>query len=372
MEILPHICFVSDTIHSYFESGIESGTGGAERQQYLLINELLELGYEISIATLDCSHALTTHKNVKIWKVIPDVRGVTLAPYKAIQTIHGLRKIGADIYYVRGNDFLSILTSIYTTLSDSKFIYAIANDSNITPSNYNKSKLLFSVYIKSISSAIKVIAQTESQKHILQDHFGISSTVIPNGYPMPPQDCVVPSNERKYVLWVGSMDPTQKKPMRFINLAKNLPHLDFVMIGPPDNDNPEYFQHVQRESANVSNLRFLGYKNPDEIHTYYRYASVVVNTSDYEGFPNVYLEAWRFATPIISLYHDFDNLIESEPIGIYAGSEEKLIASTEKIATNAECQHELGWAAREYMEENFSIKQLTDSYHQTIKNLAEL
>lgn len=364
----PHVCFVSDTVHSYFGSGIETGTGGAERQQYMLATGLRERGYDVSVATLKYdSPPRRTVDSISIWRVIPDVRGVPLAPYKAAETIRWLRNIDADVYYVRGNDFLCMVTAAYTRLNRRGFIYAIANDSNVDPIHLKRRGFLRYPYIRAMRSADCVVAQTGYQQDVLAEEHKIDALRIPNGYEVPPENELTSHAERDHVLWVGSMNPDQKKPKRFLELARLLPDIQFRIIGPPDNDEPGYYDEIESEARDISNLEFLGFVDPDAIHDHYKTAIALVNTSDYEGFPNIFLEAWRYATPVVSLYHTLDGRLTSEPIGIHAGSMDDLVTAVDQLATIQELRERLGAGGRKYMADNYSFDQLLGQYEKILQ-----
>ncbi len=367
----PSVCFVSDTVHSYFESGIETGTGGAERQQYLLANELVKRGFDVHVATLQYdSRDRQTVDDVTLWHIIPDVRGISNAPYKTLRLLRGLHRIDADIYYVRGNNFLCMVTALYTRTTGRQFVYAVANDSNVDPAQLTDLGVLRYLYVRAMQSADRVIAQTTHQKELLASEHDIDAVQIPNGYDLPPTADLAPHTDRQYVLWVGSMDPKQKRPKRFLDLARQLPDVQFRMIGPPDNDNPEYFDEVEADARSVPNLEFLGFVEPEDIHSQYRDAIGVVNTSDYEGFPNVFLEAWRYGTPVISLQHSLDGILTDEPVGIHAGSMDALVDAVERVTSNSSLHESLGLGGRTYMEENYSLEQLVDRYENILMSFS--
>ncbi len=360
-----HICFVSDTIHSYFGSQIESGTGGAERQQYMLATALQQRGYEVSVLTLKYRPApCEIIDGIAVYAAIPDVRGVLKAPYKALKTMQALRRIDADIYYVRGNDFLCMTTAAYTSVSDSQFLYAVANDANVEPAQLSRLGPLRYPYLWGMRSADTVVAQTDHQQQVLAQEHGICAAQIPNGYDLPSESQLSPHTDRAYVLWVGSMDPDQKHPERFLDLARQLSDISFRMIGPPANDTPDYYHEIERQAESIPNLEFRGFVDPDEIHTQYRDAIALVNTSDYEGFPNVFLEAWRYGTPVVSLYHTLDNVIVEQPVGIHAGSEEALVTAVAQLAEDGAVRKRLGTGGRTYMQNHYSFDSLLASYEE--------
>lgn len=358
----PRICFVSDTIHTYLGSSNVRGAGGAERQQYLLAEQLCERGHSIAVATLNIE---TVHdERFDVYPCIPDVRGVIGAPYKLIHVVNCLRRIDADIYYVRGNDFLCLATALATQLAGGRFVYAVANDADVEPAYWNaRSNLLHRLYLRSLRSADAVTTLTDHQRRVLSDCYGINARVIPCGYNLPNSSEVVEASEREYVLWVGRMDPDQKKPMRFVDLARSLPEEQFLMIGPSDNDEPEHAEIVRRAASEVKNLEYLGFIDPDDIHDYFRRAKLLVNTSDYEGFGNIFLEAWRYETPVISLHYTLDGLIPESDAGVHAeGRVSKLRTVVAELKSDPEMRSRMGAAGRELVESEFTLSTVVDDY----------
>lgn len=365
-----HLCFVSDTLHAYFDSGIESGTGGAERQQYMLATALRDRGYHVSVATLDyTSPTRQPADGIDLWHVIPDVRGVARAPYKALQTIRYLRAIDADVYYVRGNDFLCMVTAAYARLSEAAFVYAVANDANVDPDHLEGMGVFRHPFVRAMRSADAVVAQTRHQQALIEAEHGIEAPRIPNGYDLPDASELLSHGDREHVLWVGSMDPDQKRPARFLELARRLPDLQFRMIGPPDNNDPDYYDEIEADATTIPNIEFLGFVDPDEIHEQYRSAIALVNTSDYEGFPNVFLEAWRFATPVVSLHHTLDGVLVDDPVGVHAGSMDDLATAVERLATDESLRERLGRGGREYVADHYSFDRLLDRYERVFEDV---
>lgn len=373
MKMHKSICFVSDTIHTYFDSGLERGVGGAERQQYMIAQHFRDDGFSISILTLDYDNSTSPEfiDGIEVWKEIPDMRGGTNAPVKAARLLNALRKIDADVYYVRGNDFLCIVTALYCRLTNAKFVYAVANDSNIEPQHYRERNILFTkLYLSSIASADAVTVLTPHQKDVLERHHSIASTVIPCGYDLPPEEELLSHEDREFVLWVGRLDPDQKRPERYLRLARKAPEVPFVMIGPPDNDdeNRSYFDTIRSQAESIENLEFIEFVPPDKIHGYFRRASLLVNTSDYEGFGNVLLEAWRYATPVVTLNYTLHGVIKERCVGVQAESIDDLTNIVKDLHFNHEKREKSGWNGRQLVKNRYSMEIVIQQYRQIFQN----
>ena len=88
----------------------------------------------------------------------------------------------------------------------------------------------------------------------------------------------------------------------------------FIMIGGPDGTNPELFQSVSKQCNALPNLKFLGFQPLDVTERYFDQCKLFVNTSEFEGFPNTFLQAWCRGIPVVS-FVDPDNVIRDNQLG---------------------------------------------------------
>jgi len=362
-----HVCFICPYIYGYLKPGSRKTVGGAERQQHLIATRLQAAGYDVSFITFaDDGEAYEQVDGFDIWKTLPTTNNVRQAPTVLVRLLRSIRRVDADVYYVRGNPPLCILSGYCCTVLGESFVYCVANDSNIELARLPKHHGMFRytvpklAYVDAIGRADAVVAQTEYQKNILENVFGIRSRIVPNVYSVPPHDDLVAAADRSFVLWVGSLDPDQKRPMRFVRLAERLPGIEFVMIGWSQDD--AFRTKLSNRADSLSNLRFEGFVPPDEIDRYYRRAAMFVNTSEYEGFPNTFLEAWRFGVPVVSLHYTLDGLLSEGDVGLHAGSVETLTQQVEQLWENPETAAELGHNGREYLQHHYSVDIAFETY----------
>ena len=117
-------------------------------------------------------------------------------------------------------------------------------------------------------------------------------------------------------LWVSSAQQL-KQPEIFLHLAEQLPHRHFVMICPLK-DNPSLFDSIQLRASALANIEFYPLIPYHEVQTFFQRAQIFVNTSDYEGFPNTFLQAGLARTALLSLRVDPDEIITRHGSGICA------------------------------------------------------
>lgn len=106
------------------------------------------------------------------------------------------------------------------------------------------------------------------------------------------------NNKIKEVLYVGRIDSTQKRVDRIIDvwsyLEKNHPDWKLTIVG--DGVKRTYIEELVKQN-HLKNVCFEGYQSPIP---YYKRASILIMTSEYEGFPLVLAEAMNFGViPVV-------------------------------------------------------------------------
>lgn len=168
----------------------------------------------------------------------------------------------------------------------------------------------------SLAHAERIVVQTEDQREALRRHFGRDAVLIRNPVAISPGDPPgwLPRAQREHVLWIGRTDDFNKRPMRFLDLARTCPELAFVMIiGRTDE---AVFRAL--EQARPANLRILANVPAQDISDWLRRARVFVNTSLFEGFPNTFLQSAVTGVPIVSVGVDPDGMLGRHGCGLVA------------------------------------------------------
>jgi glycosyltransferase involved in cell wall biosynthesis len=98
-----------------------------------------------------------------------------------------------------------------------------------------------------------------------------------------------------------------------------------------------------------------------DVNEFYEQARVYVNTSEIEGFPNSYLQAWVRGTPVIA-YFDPDGLIAREGLGVAVSTQEELIEAIRSLTTDATRWREASRRCRDFMRRRFSEDQVLQPY----------
>lgn len=321
------ICFVAQHIYPWLSrSSTVQTSGGAELQQAFIGRALREKGYDVSYISLDHGQpdgesieGLTIYKS---FKPEEGIFGIRFAYPRLYKIWKALKRANADIYYVRCATFLPGILAIFCKMYAKKFVFAGAHETDFSPNKFRfPTKRDEVLYKYGLQRAHAIIVQSSDQKKLLWENFRLKGKVIRNFYPYDPVR--LPDSQRKNILWVSTMR-AWKRPSQFIRLARSFPSETFVMIGGRASAaDGKLFDEIKKRAAKVKNLQFLGFQPFEITERYFDKSKVLVNTSEYEGFPNTFLQAWLRGIPVIS-YVDPDDVIATNRLGLVVHSEEDL------------------------------------------------
>jgi glycosyltransferase involved in cell wall biosynthesis len=178
-------------------------------------------------------------------------------------------------------------------------------------------------------------------------------------------------HNKKYILWVGRCNKG-KRPELFLRIVKKFPKEKFIMISPMVSDERDLFDQIKQEASQLTNLVFIERVSFFEIQKYFNEAKIFLGTSDYEGFPNTYLQACLGGTPIISLRVNPDNFITENNLGYCANG--KLDLMLDKI--NYILNHPDDWLeksrnALKYVKKNHNINIIGKKWRAILEKLTD-
>jgi glycosyltransferase involved in cell wall biosynthesis len=277
-----------------------------------------------------------------------------------------LRRADADVYITSSPRKLPVLKPLLYSLRR-PLVFHVASDTvvEIPPNGFTGIRR--KLYDWALQSIATVVAQTPYQATQIRDHWNTVATVISNGY--PPANVVDTHDSRKYFLWVGRLIETTKRPHIFLDVAEAIPDEQFLLIGPRKGQT-EYTNALIERASCLENVQYLGPVAPSEIHDYYRRALAVINTSDFEGFPNTFLEAWRYATPVLSLSVDTRRfLADGGETGFANGQFETLVSLAQELADNPERRRALGKHGMETFESRYRLSTVVESYRELLQSV---
>jgi glycosyltransferase involved in cell wall biosynthesis len=370
----PRICFVGLGNLSVLapEYG-RHGVGGAELQQTLLARALVAQGYDVSMVVADHGQPDgAAWEGIKTYKAYRPGAGLPV-----LRFIHprwtglwaAMKRARADIYYASCAGALIGQVALFARLNGAKVVFRVASNSDCDPQSllirYWRDKRL---YRYGLRRADVVLAQTPEQQQALLKNFRRDSRVVAsmtdtNGRRLGFAERDIP------VLWVGNIRAL-KRPELLLAAARQLPHLQFHIIGGPVAGHEGVYESVRAAASAVPNVHFHGPVPYHAIGEFYERARVFVGTSEIEGFPNTYLQAWARGTPVVA-FLDPEQLIARNGMGRAITSVAQMCEAIAALSGDAHAWEIASQRSREYMDNRFNATRMTAPYIQALSNLYE-
>jgi glycosyltransferase involved in cell wall biosynthesis len=161
---------------------------------------------------------------------------------------------------------------------------------------------------------------------------------------------------------------TFKRADLLIEIARRLPQVRFVVCGGPTTflSPPGYGEQMVSALRAQPNIEYLGKVAPDKSIEIITNASLLLSTSDEEGFPSTFLEAWAGGTPVISLKLDPDSLIQKHQLGAVPGSIENTVRAIAEMMESPGLRDEIAVRSRQYIASTHTGKAVAQQFQQAI------
>jgi glycosyltransferase involved in cell wall biosynthesis len=141
-----------------------------------------------------------------------------------------------------------------------------------------------------------------------------------------------------------------KRPLALLELARAMPEAAFRMVCVPVAGHEVLAEQVYAEARSVPNVDVLAPLPRRRLLELKGQAVAVVNTSDFEGMPNTFLEGWARGVPALALTHDPDGVIEKHGLGAFAGgSFETFVKAAQDLWAHRDRQSEVARRCRNYV-----------------------
>ena len=280
---------------------------------------------------------------------------------KVIKFHRAIRKLRPDVIIQHGLTIFSSLLAVYCRGFRIKFVYMFASD--VEADGYYQSTckraLLFKLLIR---YADVLVTQNNQQYYKILKKYRKKTKILFNGFPIKKLSNIT----RDYVLWVGRAEKL-KNPLKFIESATFNSNYKIVMICTKVVGQEKYFNEIKHFADEIKNLNFIPFVPFSEIEIYFRSAKILVNTSDYEGFPQTFIQAAINKVPIISLNVNPDNFITKHKCGIVCdGNEAFMNQSIQNLLSDSQQLNQLSNNAYNYARENHDIKKNTKMLYDLI------
>jgi glycosyltransferase involved in cell wall biosynthesis len=115
-----------------------------------------------------------------------------------------------------------------------------------------------------------------------------------------------------YVLWVGRADCFSKRADLCLHFARACPECNFVVV--MNRTDGHVFDTLTRDLP--ANVQLYEKVPPSCMDPLYRHATLLLNTSNAEGFPNSFLQAGKHGVPVVSWQVDPDGMLHEQGCGV--------------------------------------------------------
>ncbi len=307
-------------------------SGGAQVQIALLAKALALKGHDVVVIDpFSNGEDFVTPEGVRLLTVpgwnngLPGLRMFT----NRLPALYKLfRAQKADFYYVRTRAYVHLANYLAARKTGGKLIVAVASDIDVQRysqqyRNEYKGSLSLANYLGvNLPNDIATKFLQRNADIVLLQHAGQNSNlesargkvaVFPNII----DKTKVPTASqpaKDYFVHVGSLSMLKGADNlhRLVNLVND--SLPIVVVGQANDSKSEIILQKLREKKNVILRGRLSHTETLEVIAN---AKALINTSNFEGFPNIFLEAWASGVPVISLNVNPGNVFNRYPLGVY-------------------------------------------------------
>jgi glycosyltransferase involved in cell wall biosynthesis len=373
----PHVCFVAPHAWPVFSGDPNiQVVGGAEVQQGILARLFQRAGYRVSMITLDFGQAarvevdgVTVHKTYRSESGIPVLR--FLHP-RLTAVWRALAEVDADIYYHRSSAMLTGIVAEFCRRNAKRSIYAGASDMDFVP---GKEQIRFTrdrwLYQHGVRTVDAIVAQNTKQVETCRENYGRHAVLIPSCYQLPAESRSRGGPESgDTVLWCGTVHK-YKRPEILLELARRLPHRKFVMVGGQGVDETlrvPYFKRILEEARALGNVEATGFLPLARVEPHFDRAHVFVNSSEYEGMPNTFMQAWARGIPTVATV-DVGARRNGELIYKQFDAVEAAAAEIERLFEDRLHWQRASARVREYFESTHSAPEVLARYARVFEQL---
>ncbi len=333
--------------------------GGAELQTVLLARALAARGVRVAHIVFPVEDpAPASPSSPSLIERAPNRGDVPLigSAAEALSIWRGMAEADAAIYLFRTGRSRLLVGAMFCQAHRRKLVFAGANDLDFA---FDEERGIHSptrVYRAALRRTDAIVAQTEHQLDLVRRGLGEDhrATRIPS-FVEPAEPA---TQEPDGFIWIGRLMP-YKQPLEFVRLAEALPDRSFRMVYEGGEHDPEGDRAVSRQmiaelrsaAQRLPNLELIGQVRRDRVLELIERSFAVVSTSTHEGMPNVFLEAWARAVPVLSLQCDPGGQIEARGAGRVAGSHRELVRIADDLSRDPSLRRQLGRNGRRYVNE---------------------
>jgi len=234
------------------------------------------------------------------------------------------------------------------------FIYQLANDVEADGRVYEKLSLCGKFIYRCVLKKTDFIrCQNEYQRrNLTKKHPNKKIFVTGNSVNVSEKPTKRPFNEREYVVWIGTFRP-QKNLYYFYKICHKLNEVNFKIAGDFSGESNNATKLAVEKLNKLKNVEMMGFIEHARIGGLLSKSFCLVSTSDHEGFPNTYLEAWLAGTLVVATPGaNPGNVIKKYKLGLIASDKSDFVKHITKLMSNEHLYDKLRGNCDKYVKDN--------------------
>lgn len=366
-----NLCIVAHLAYGALTGGAAGHIGGVERQTSLMAQWFSARGHRVTILTWDEGQAdgieINGVKVVKLCGKKEGIPGLRFLHPRWTSLISALKRADAEVYYQNCGEGVTGQVAVWCRINGRPLVFSTASDKDCMRRIPPKAKgrrgwrdhLLYSYGVR---YANRVVVQTHTQQRLMREEFRRESMILPMACPGPTDagfsPPAPPDPSSTGILWVGRSTPI-KRPEVFLEVATACPDLRFDLVGPWYDD--AYSRAIRTRAKHLPNVTVHGPVDRARLAEFYGRAACLCCTSESEGFPNTFLEAWSHGLPVVSTF-DPDRIIAENGLGGSASDIPSLIRELRSLVTDRKRWLAASSNARRYYAARYPVDQVMREY----------
>lgn len=342
--------------HAFYERKVgpppHFGGGGAEFQTAQMALRLADSGLETAHIVYPVKNlAETPERLTVVARNAYQGEGGPLAKMREARAIwKSLKEADARVNILRAYGLHLVVGALFSRLHRRPWVMSGSNDLEFMPEKRSGPRA-GRLYHWAIQSADSIVTQTSQQLQIAKREFpGVGDFDVIRSFAEPAEPAAGPFEA---FLWAGRV-VDYKRPLEYAELARALPEARFrmVLVEMPDSP-PEMVAALRAAGEELDNLEILDAMPRAGILDLMERTTAVVVTSEHEGMPNVFLEAWAREIPVLTLSFDPDERVSNDGLGISAaGSREAFVEGARRLWGDPDLRRQMGARGRDYIARN--------------------
>jgi len=359
------IVYLNDPVYGY-ATGDPSVCGGAERYGWYLMRALANAGWSVKVGVRS---ALREGEE----QVVDGVRflGLSRRTYFLLVWYRFLKIERPDWCFWQCADHLWGPAAEIARWLGVRTAFSTMNDRDLQPRiALKRRKNWWPLYEWGLLRSNIIFLQHYGQREFLPVRWHIKTFLLP-GIVRLPDTVTSHAGRNGTVVWVAVIRPV-KRPDLLLEIARRLPMIRFVVCGAPSLHlwDAKEIESILTQLRSLANVDYCGHVAPEQALKVIGDASLLISTSDEEGFPSVFLEAWAAGTPVVSMRIDPDHKIRNCKLGKVADTVEGVVDAVRLLMASPEHRQDVGMRSRRHVEEMHSPDSAVRAVETAVRNVS--